>query len=144
MKDLLTMLTMKIGQNMSSKEENTLYEAKNDEDTWKIDAIVQYATYKLTSRNTAERCTIMAKDFGLDSQYTTVKFWNDKIKEIKAGLKKDKKEPEVKKAAKVVQSASYDYGCGGGSSDYGCGSSSRRSYRSSSYGCGGSSSSYGC
>ena len=132
--DICTKLSMSIGR--SQRDNNELYEAKSEEN-WKLNAIIEYATTHSKDKDIVKKCVEMSKDFGLPKAYDET-LWKSKIGDINAGLKKDKK---AKEATKVVQQASYDYGCGS-SHSYGCGSS--RSSHSSDYGCGGSSSRYGC
>lgn len=134
--DIYTKLCMAIGKNQ--QDNNELYEAKKEEN-WKLEAIREYATTHSKDKDIVKKCVEMALAFGLTKGYTDNDFWKSKIEDINVGLNKDKK---AKEATKVVQQASYDYGCGS-SHSYGCGSS--RSSRSYDYGCGGSRSSrYGC
>lgn len=133
--DLYTKLSMAIGK--SQKDNNELYEAKKEKN-WKLEAVIEYATTHSKDKDIVQKCVEMCLAFGLSKTYDE-KLWKEKVESIKNGLKKDNK---AKEATKVVQQASYDYGCGS-SVSYGCGSS-RSSRSSSSYGCGSSSSRYGC
>lgn len=132
--DIYTKLCMAIGKNQ--QDNNELYEAKNEKN-WKLDAVIEYATTHAKDKDIVKKCVEMCVAFGLSKKYDE-KLWKEKVESINNGLKKDEK---AKEATKVVQQASYDYGCGSSRSSYGCGSS-RSSYD---YGCGGSRSSrYGC
>lgn len=145
--DLLTKLTMKVGQQMATNEENTLYEAKTTKSpNWKYDVVLTYVAANFTKRDLVSKCVQLAKDLNLaetDKAYETEAYWKDMINSLKEGTKKEQQK-EAEKAVKKITYQASDYGCGSSRSSYGCGSSSS-SYSHSSYGCGGGSSSrYGC
>ena len=138
MRDLLTRITMSLGNEMAKRETNVLNEkyqiTKDSKDNiWKLDAINAYIKeYARTMKikDLVKKCIELSKSLDLDSEFQQESYWKLQIKEFEwaSGSSSNKSH------------SSSSYGCGN-SSSYGCGSS-RGSSRS--YGCGGSSSSYGC
>lgn len=144
--DLFTKITMKIGQDMSKNETNTLYEAKSQKSSnWKYDVVLSYIAANLSKRDLVSKCVELAKDLNLEETntvYISRAYWKDLIEDLQEGTKKELKK-EVEDSIKKITYQASDYGCGSSRSSYGCGSSSGNSY--SSYGCGGGGSSrYGC
>ena len=133
MKDLLTRLTMSLGEKIETSE-NTLYEEKN----WKYDVVLTYLVANINKIDLNKKCVQLAKELNLDDEFRKSSYWTKIIDDLKIGNKKELQKEAEKSIKKITRSSSY--GCGSSSRSYGCGSSSR----SSSYGCGGSSRSYGC
>lgn len=134
MRNILTRLTLALGEKMAENETNELYESKKSD--WKYDVVIQFITLNINNTDTLDKAVELSKNLGLE--HTDSKYWKDVISTLKTDFNKDKIKRE---AAREIKSSVSSYGCGL-SSGYGCGSSSRSR---SSYGCGSSSrSSYGC